>query len=398
MSNSQFEAMNERLSPRILTAALFEILDEGELQGLREQIPDNIPVLDEYERRGLRPLVLNHNSPQRAVLQLGSARRLLTPVITANTPSIFSTENLSELALPEPSIPYGSTNENSAQAGSNSDLQGEDSSKDSSDSIGFDYTDIPAPRSRRFIPSPSSISEDGTAVEHLEDSDFADDETAVDNLEDSDSLGDVESLGYREVDDDDDDYNSYWIPSRRQSFREYYDQPPQNLLVGRAVLPEYISPYGVSITVQEILEEQLSESEAEVGEDEVNTPPAPPPAEIYAEEGLPSMHFNIGSQFREHIEDGAENILGYVNSEGQWQLVDLAVGEVEFLPDGYDIDGAGAQRPTGSERVRLRAWNGLLRMGSRNPSPVASENNSQFSSIRRGLRTVMDKAKRWLRK
>jgi hypothetical protein len=227
----------------------------------------------------------------------------------------------------------------------------EDSDFDFNDDSGYD----PDSENSEFNYSPNDDPE--FASEDSEISDFADDETAVEASESQFEYGFLAN------------------PPAGGYHSHLGGQLGLNLHVGRVGVPEYTSPYGVNVTVREVPEDELSDAEAEVSRDEANTLPAPPPTEVDSQEQRVPMPSDVDRQLRDHLERDADNVLTYEGPEGQMHFVDEADGDVE--------------------RVLLRSWNGLRRMGSRMPSPVSS---NRTSGIRRRFGAVVDKVKKWFRK
>jgi hypothetical protein len=251
----------------------------------------------------------------------------------------------------------------------------EDSDFDFNDDSGYD----PDSEDSEFNYSPfgdSPNDEPESASEDIEISDFADDETTVEASESQFEYGFLAN------------------PPAGGYYRDLCGQLGLDLHVRRVELPEYSSPYGVSVTVREVPEDELSDAEAEVSRDEASTPSAPPQTEVGSEEQRAPIPSNVDRQFREHLERDADIVLTYYDDEGQLHFVDEADGDVEYVPRRYGIDEE-PQRQTRNGRVPLRSWNGLRRMGSRMPSPVSS---SRTSGIRRRFGAVVDKVKKWFRK
>jgi hypothetical protein len=248
---------------------------------------------------------------------------------------------------------------------------------------GFDFNDDsgygPDSEDSEFNYSPFGDSPNGdpeSAFEDLEISNFADGEPSV------------------EVSESQFEYGCLANPPAGGYYSDLGSQLCLNFHVGRVEIPEYTSPYGVSVTVREVPEGELSDAEAEVSRDEANTPSAPSPTEVDSEEQRAPMPSDVDHQLREHLERDADIVLTYYDDQNQLHFVDEADGDVEYLPREDSINEC-SQRPTRNERVPLRSWNGLRRMGSRMPSPVSS---SRTSGIRRRFGAVVDKVKKWLQK
>jgi hypothetical protein len=248
---------------------------------------------------------------------------------------------------------------------------------------GFDFNDDsgygPDSEDSEFNYSPfgdSPNDDPESASEDLEISDFVDDEAAV------------------EVSESQFEYSYLANPPASGYYSDLGGQLGLNLHVGRVEIPEYASPYGVSVTVREVPEDELSDAEAEVSRDETNTPSAPSPTEVDSEEQRAPMPSDVDRQLREHLERDADIVLTYYDDESRLHFVDEADGDVEYLPRENGINER-SQRPTRNERVPLRPWNGLRRMGSRMPSPVSS---SRTLGIRRRFGALVDKVKKWFQK
>jgi hypothetical protein len=231
----------------------------------------------------------------------------------------------------------------------------EDSDFDLDDDSGYD----PDSEDSEFDYSPfgdSAYDDPEAGSEDLEPSDFADDETAVEDPESEFEYG----------------YLAHTPPGGYYS--DLGGQLGLNLHVERGELPEYTSSYGVSVTVREVPEDELSDAETEASRDEANTPSAPLPTEVDSQEQRVPIPSDVDCQSREHLGGDADIVLTYVDDEGRLHFVDRADGDVEYLPRENGIDEEHPQRSTRNERVPLRSWNGLRRMGSRMPSPVTRAN------------------------